>query len=90
MPIAPSVAIVLVVAALTAASSVASPGAGVEESNREALAPTVTRSLHDGFDWGAAGVGAGAAIGLVLIAGAGLSLRGRLGAGDRPKTRRLT
>jgi hypothetical protein len=31
-------------------------------------APTVTRAVEDGFDWGSAGAGAGAAIALVLIA----------------------
>ena len=42
----------------------------------EPPAPTVTRTLDEGFDWGSAGAGAGAAIAVVLMSAAGLSLRG--------------
>lgn len=42
-----------------------------------AAAPTVIRTVQDGFDWGAAAAGAGTAIALVLIAAAGRSVRGR-------------
>lgn len=37
---------------------------------------TVIRTVQDGFDWGAAAVGAGLAVGLLLIVAAGLSIRG--------------
>ena len=32
-----------------------------------APAPTVIRTIDDGFDWGAAGIGAGAAAAIVLV-----------------------
>ena len=38
-------------------------------------APTVIRTVQDGFDWGAAAAGAGAAIALGLIAVAVLAAR---------------
>jgi hypothetical protein len=41
------------------------------------LQPDVAAPAADGFDWGDAAVGAGAAIGLAALGGAGLALRGR-------------
>ena len=47
-------------------------------SDAAARAPTVIRTIDDGFDWGSAAIGAGGAIGLVAVAtGAGLTLRRR-------------
>jgi hypothetical protein len=37
----------------------------------EALAPTVTRTIDEGFDWGSAAMGAGGATALLLLTGAG-------------------
>jgi hypothetical protein len=51
------------------------------------LEPDVAVPAGDGFDWGDAAVGAGAAIALVALGGAGLALRGRL-APHRPAVRR--
>jgi hypothetical protein len=39
-------------------------------------APTVTQSIDDGFDWGAAAIGAGGAGALLLLAAAGTSAAG--------------
>ena len=39
-----------------------------------AAAPTVIRTVQDGFDWGAAAAGAGVAIAVVLLAAALASL----------------
>lgn len=39
-----------------------------------ATAPTVTRAVQDGFDWGSAAVGAGFAVALVLVLAALLSV----------------
>ncbi|MGE5273380.1 MAG: hypothetical protein ACM3QU_06345 [Verrucomicrobiota bacterium] len=46
------------------------PYAAAGDASAEATppAPTVVAVASDGFDWGAAGIGAGAAIGLVLLA----------------------
>ena len=51
------------------------------------LEPDVAVPAGDGFDWGDAAVGAGAAIALVALGGAGLARRGRL-ARHRPAVRR--
>ena len=48
-----------------------SPGASV------ATPIAVTRSAGDGFDWGDAGVGAGGALAVVLLAGGGMLLVGQ-------------
>lgn len=42
-----------------------------------AEAPPVVRSIDDGFDWGAAGIGAGAAAGIALLGVGGVSSRRR-------------
>ncbi len=42
-----------------------------------AQAPPVVRSIDDGFDWGAAAIGAGAAAGIALIGVGGVSSRRR-------------
>lgn len=44
-------------------------------------APTVTRTIDDGFDWGAAGMGAGAGAALVLVSLGGV----RAGLRVRPR-----
>ena len=41
------------------------------------LEPDIAAPAGDGFDWGDAAVGAGAAIGLAALGGVGLALRGR-------------
>jgi hypothetical protein len=43
-------------------------------------APQVSLGGESSFDWGAAGIGAGSMLGLVLIAGSLFVVRGRLGA----------
>jgi hypothetical protein len=43
-------------------------------------APQVSVAGGSGFDWGAAGIGAGTMLGLVLIAGSLFVIRGRFGA----------
>jgi hypothetical protein len=76
-------ATVLGVAALAAPAASASPIIDPGTS-QPAAAPSsprvVVRSVDSGFDWGSAGVGAGATAGLVLVsAGAfGASYRGRI------------
>jgi hypothetical protein len=51
-------------------SSRSAPAIG---SKAEAPAPTVTRTIDDGFDWGSAAVGAGGAAAVLLLTGAGAS-----------------
>ena len=43
------------------------------ESDAEALAPTVTRTVDDGFDLGSAAIGAGGAAAVLLLTAAGAS-----------------
>jgi hypothetical protein len=45
------------------------------ESRAHAPAPTVIRSTDDGFDWGAAGIGAGAGAAIVLLSLGGARVR---------------
>lgn len=69
------------IGALAGALAVAAPTAGArpatdwtDNSSRATTkppAPTVTRSIDDGIDWGSAAIGAGTATGLLLVAAAG-------------------
>jgi hypothetical protein len=52
-------------------SSRGSDPAGALES--EAPAPTVTRTIDEGFDWGSAAIGAGGAAAALLLSAAGAS-----------------
>jgi hypothetical protein len=76
--------------------NVAGPTAGAPALRRDGskavpfvadLEPDIAAAAGEGFDWGDAAVGAGAAIALVALGGAGLALRGRL-APHRPAVRR--
>ena len=51
------------------------------QSDAEAPAPTVIRTVDDGFDWGSAGIGAGATAALVLLTLSGVR------AGSRTRVR---
>ncbi len=52
-------------------SSTQSSGAGSD------LAPTTTRTIDDGFDYGSAAVGAGSATALLLVGGAAVAVSRR-------------
>ena len=76
--------------------NVAGPTAGAPALRRDGskavpfvadLEPDIAAAAGEGFHWGDAAVGAGAAIVLVALGGAGLALRGRL-APHRPAVRR--
>ena len=76
--------------------NVAGPTAGAPALRRDGskavpfvadLEPDIAAAAGEGFHWGDAAVGAGAAIALVAFGGAGLALRGRL-APHRPAVRR--
>ena len=75
-----AVAGALAVAALAApgasARSALEQGSGVAGPAEEIVSgkPVVVRTPDPGFDWGAAALGAGAAAGLLLLAGAGGSV----------------
>src|SRR5205809_1035780 len=64
--------------ALAAPSAMALPV--IDPPATAAPAPVIVRATDDGFDWGAAGVGAAATGGLVLVAvgGFGAAHRGRV------------
>jgi hypothetical protein len=64
-----------------AAGAAASPTAA-DPSQAEAPAPTVIRTIDGGFDWGSAGIGAGATGAIVLLTLAGVRAGSR--AGVRP------
>jgi hypothetical protein len=49
--------------------------AAESRSQAHAPAPTVIRSTDDGFDWGAAGIGAGAGAAIVLLSLGGVRAR---------------
>jgi hypothetical protein len=66
--------------AALAAAAIAVPPAGArpidEGDNTRRYAPTVTRVIEaDGFDWGSAAIGAGAATAVVLLARAVIAPR---------------
>jgi hypothetical protein len=71
----------LAIAALAASPAGALPAEQVQgsasstgsDSSSDALAPTVTRSIDDGFDLGSAAIGAGGATALLLLSAAGAS-----------------
>lgn len=75
-----AVAGALAVAALAAPTADARPyeeffgsTSARSEQQAEAPAPTVTRTVEEGFDWGSAAIGAGGAAAVLLLAGAGAS-----------------
>jgi len=62
----------LAVAALAAPTAGARPATEwTDNSSPAPPAPTVTRTIDQGLDWGSAAIGAGTATGLLLIAAAG-------------------
>lgn len=65
----------LTVAALAAPTASARPATewtdNSSPSTTKPPAPTVTRAIDDGLDWGSAAIGAGAATGLLLLTAAG-------------------
>jgi hypothetical protein len=65
----------------TAPAWTASPPAS-NQSDTAAPGPTVIHTIDDGFDWGSAGIGAGAAAAIVLLSLGGV--RARSHAGIRP------
>jgi hypothetical protein len=72
------------------------PAAAVFDSERADAAPVIvyrsdasapavaTRTVDDGFDWGAAAIGAGAAAAALLLAAGGAGALSRTGHGARP------
>jgi hypothetical protein len=66
-----------------AASWTASPSAS-SHSDAAVPAPTVIRTIDDGFDWGSAGIGAGAAAAIILLSLGGVRAGSRLGARPAP------
>ena len=79
-----SVAGALALAAIAAPTAGALPAEQVQggsasgspssvESKAAAPAPTVTRTIDEGFDVGSAAIGAGSAAAFLLVAGAGVS-----------------
>lgn len=81
------------VACAVAALAASAPGQDLRRDGSKAvpfvadLEPDIAAAAGEGFHWGDAAVGAGAAIALVAFGGAGLALRGRL-APHRPAVRR--
>ena len=71
------------IAALVAASLVAAPSAGARpESGESGVTPPAAPAqvevvTADGFDWADAGIGAGTAVGFVLLAAAAATAVGR-------------
>jgi hypothetical protein len=65
----------LAVAALAAPTAGARPATEWTDNSSPATtkppAPTVTRTIDQGLDWGSAAIGAGTATGLLLVAAAG-------------------
>ena len=49
----------------------ASPGSPSASESTNSPAPTVTRTIEDGFDLGSAAIGAGSAAAVLLVGGAG-------------------
>src|SRR4051812_33078828 len=84
-----AVASVLAVTALAAPAPMAPPIASApawipshpaaSPSHAEAPAPTVIRTVDDGFDWGSAAIGAGATIAIVLLSLGGVRAGSRTG-----------
>jgi hypothetical protein len=67
-----ALAVALAVAALAAPTAGARPATDWTDNSSPATpAPTVTRAIDDGIDWGSAAIGAGTATGLLLVAAAG-------------------
>jgi hypothetical protein len=66
---------VLAVAALAAPTAGARPATEWIDNSSPVTtkppAPTVTRTIDDGIDWGSAAIGAGTATGLLLVVAAG-------------------
>jgi hypothetical protein len=76
-----SVAVALATTAIAAPTASARPMGeslpiGIETGS--APGPTVITTVDRGFDWGSAGIGAGAAGVIVLLSYAGVSLKGRV------------
>ena len=63
----------MAVTAIAAPAAVARPIVDFHDSSSYEPAPTVTRTIEDGFDWGSAAIGAGGAAAVLLLSGAGAS-----------------
>lgn len=88
-----ALALLCAAAVATSASALTSeqfaPGAHVEQPAEQAAPTQVTveRASSNGFDWGDAGIGAGAAFAITVIGvGAGLALTNRSGRAQRQTT----
>ena len=64
-------------------SRMASPPAS-SHSNATVPAPTVIRTIDNGFDWGSAGIGAGAAAAIILLSLGGVRVGSRVSVRPAP------
>jgi hypothetical protein len=82
--LARTVAAAMAITALAAPSAGAVPAGEPPATSRSASlpdtpAPTVSRTIDDGFDWGSAAIGAGVAAAVLLLTAAGASARSHRG-----------
>jgi hypothetical protein len=71
----------LAAGALAAPAAVAQPIDNGPSPDAGKTSPPVVRSIDDGFDWGSAAIGAGAAGALIIVTAAGVAYVSR----DRPR-----
>jgi hypothetical protein len=71
----PSAATTLAIAMLAAPAAVARPIDSYDPMPAPTTAPPATAEPNDGFDWGAAGIGAGVAVAIVALTAGGLRIR---------------